>query len=138
MTKKLKVQGSTYVIFPPTQSARTIKCACFSSFKVEELGKIENKKCFYNLNLHLIPGVWHRNIAPIVKSNIRPLTHLQEHFQMCLYEEFLGATVELGQMKAEVYYTKKYSLQFQIDYYQTNVIHQMETLGNGAIFKQHL
>lgn len=57
---------------------------------------------------------------------------------MCLHEEFLGALVELGQMKTEVYYTKQYGLQFQIDYYQTNVMQPMEPPGNRAYFQVSL
>lgn len=34
----LKIQGSTYIIFSPTQNVGTIKCACDSSFKVGNLG----------------------------------------------------------------------------------------------------
>ena len=57
---------------------------------------------------------------------------------MCLGEEFLGALVELGQMKTENYYTKQYSSQLQIDYYQTCVMHSMESLGNRAYFQASL
>lgn len=56
---------------------------------------------------------------------------------MCLYDGFLEAMVELGQMKTEVYYIKQYGLQFQIDYSQTYGIHQMEPLVMGFIFKCH-
>lgn len=64
----------------------------------------EQKKRFYILNLHLVSGVQYRNIAAIVQSNVQPPKHLQEHFQMFLYEEFLGAVVELGQMKTGLLY----------------------------------
>lgn len=57
---------------------------------------------------------------------------------MCLYDGFLEAMVELGQMKTEVYYIKQYGLQFQIDYSQTYGIHQREPLVMGFIFKCHL
>lgn len=90
------------------------------------------------MNLHLISGVQYRNTAAIVQSNVRPPTHLQEHFQMFFYEEFLRAMVELGQMKTEVYYIKQCGLQVQIDYSQTNVMDQMEPLGKGVYFRVSL
>lgn len=90
------------------------------------------------MNLHLISGIQYRNIAAIVPSNIQPLTHLQEHFQMFLYEEFLRAMVEVGQMKTEVYYIKQFGLQFQIDYSQTNVMDQMESFDKGIYFQVSL
>lgn len=86
----------------------------------------------------LVSGVQYRNTAPIVQSNAPPLAHLREHFQMCLYEEFLGATVELGQMKTEVYHIKQDALQFQTDYSQTSVMHQIQLLGNGVYFQVSL
>lgn len=46
--------------------------------------------------------------------------------------------MELGQMKTEVYYIKQYGLQLQIDYSQTNGMHQMEPLGDGLHFQVSL
>lgn len=57
---------------------------------------------------------------------------------MLLYEEFLRAMVELGQMKTEVYYIKQSGLQVQIDYSQTNMMDQMEPLGKGVYFRESL
>lgn len=90
------------------------------------------------MNLHLLFGVLYRNITPIVQSNIRPLRHLQEHFQMFLCKEFLRVMGDMGQMKTEVHYIKQYSLQFQIDYSQTKAMHQVEPLGSGVYFQVSL
>ena len=94
--------------------------------------KTESKKRFYVLNLHLLSGVQYRNIVPIVQ------THLQGCFQRSLYEEFLRATVERSQRKTTVHYTKQYHLQFHRNYYQTNVVRQLNPVGSGTSFQVSL